>query len=128
MGWSYVLFNACLNLAAVLTWQTTIQRVMAAKDTRTGQRVYTSTAFFFVCRFLIPGLWGVAALHALPPGTPGVGSLSAMPTWLSTFLPVGLMGLLVAAMLAADMSTGSSHVTTGAGVVFYDVVAPGRRS
>jgi len=127
MGWPYVLFNACLNLAAVLTWQTTIQRVMAAKDTRTGQRVYTSTAFFFVCRFLIPGLWGVAALHALPPGTPGVGSLSAMPTWLSTFLPVGLMGLLVAAMLAADMSTDSSYMLTWAGVIYNDIVAPWRR-
>jgi SSS family solute:Na+ symporter len=127
MGWPYVLFNACLNLAAVLTWQTTIARVMAAKDARTGQRVYTGTAFFFVCRFLIPGLWGVAALHALPPGTPGIGSLNAMPTWIATFLPVGLMGLMVAAMLAADMSTDSSYMLTWAGVIYNDIVAPWRR-
>jgi solute:Na+ symporter, SSS family len=127
MGWSYVLFNACLNLAAVLTWQTTIQRVMAAKDAKTGQRVYTGTAFFFVCRFLIPGLWGVAALHALPPGTTGITTLTAMPTWLSTFLPVGLMGLLVAAMLAADMSTDSSYMLTWASVIYNDIVAPWRR-
>ncbi len=29
MGWAYVLFNACLNLAVVLTWMAVIQRVPA---------------------------------------------------------------------------------------------------
>ena len=33
LGWSYVVFNAFLNTAAVLTWQTTIARVLAARDT-----------------------------------------------------------------------------------------------
>src|SRR5262249_12723042 len=127
LGWAYVLFNACVNTAVVLTWQTTIQRVMAAKDAKTGQRVYTGTAFFFVCRFLIPGLWGIAALHALPPGTGDVTPLTAMPTWLATFLPAGLMGLLVAAMLAADMSTDSSYMLTWASVIYNDVLAPWRR-
>ena len=54
----------------MLTWQTSLQRVLAAKDARTGQRIYTGTTFFFVCRFLIPGLWGIAALHALGPRRP----------------------------------------------------------
>ena len=62
LGWSYVIFNAFLNTAAVLTWQTTIARVLAARDTATGRKIYTRTSFFFVCRFLIPGLWGIAAL------------------------------------------------------------------
>jgi len=127
MGWPYLLFNAFFNLAIVLTWQTSLQRVMAAKDARTGQRIYVGTAFFFVCRFLIPGLWGIAALHALGPAAPGVTSLSAMPTWLAGFLPVGLMGLLIAAMLAADMSTDSSYMLTWASVIYNDVVAPWRR-
>ena len=46
----------------MLTWQTTISRLLAAKDTKTGQQIYTRTSFFFVCRFLIPGVWGIAAL------------------------------------------------------------------
>lgn len=127
MGWPYVLFYAFFNLGVVLTWQTSLQRVMAAKDSRTGQRIYVGTAFFFVCRFLIPGLWGIAALHALGPAAPGVTSLSAMPTWLAGFLPVGLMGLLIAAMLAADMSTDSSYMLTWASVIYNDIVAPWRR-
>src|SRR5438445_12770820 len=53
LGWPYVLFQVFLNFAAVLTWQTTIARVLAAKDSATGQKIYVRTSFFFVCRFLI---------------------------------------------------------------------------
>ena len=35
-----------------------------------------------------------------------------MPQFLGTFVPIGLMGLLIAAMLAADMSTDSSYMLT----------------
>ena len=59
MGWAYVIFNAVLDLAAVLSWQTIVQRVLAAKDSKTGMRIFTSTSFFFVCRFMLPrfGAW-----------------------------------------------------------------------
>jgi SSS family solute:Na+ symporter len=124
LGWPYVLFNALLNLAAVLTWMAVIQRVLAARDARTGQKVYTRTSFFFVARFLIPGIWGIAALAALGPT---VNSLQAMPRFLGAFLPAGLMGLLVAAMLAADMSTDSSYMLTWASVIYNDIIAPFRR-
>ena len=127
MGWPYLFFNAFFTLGTVLTWQTMLQRVMAAKDASTGRRIYVGTAFFFVCRFLIPGLWGIAALHALGAGAPGVTSLSAMPNWLAGFLPVGLMGLLIAAMLAADMSTDSSYMLTWTSVIYNDIIAPWRR-
>ena len=124
MGWSYVVFNLMLNTAAVLTWQTTIARVLAAKDTVTGQKVYTRTAFFFVCRFLIPGIWGIAALASLGPV---VNTLEAMPRYLSTAVPPGLMGLLIAAMLAADMSTDSSYMLTWGSVIYNDIMAPFRK-
>ena len=103
LGWSWVIFNGMLNSAAVLTWQTTIARVLSAKDTKTGMKVYTRTSFFFVCRFVIPGIWGIAALAMLPEVLPAGKTAVAMPAYLSTAVPVGLMGLLVAAMLAADM-------------------------
>ena len=70
MGWSYVVFNLLVNTAAVLTWQTAVARVLAAKDSNTGMKVYTRTSFFFVCRFLIPGIWGIAALAVLGPHVP----------------------------------------------------------
>src|SRR5687768_5865552 len=124
MGWEYVLFNLMLNTAAVLTWQTIIARVLAAKDTQTGRRVYTRTSFFFVARFLIPGIWGIAALATLGPVA---NTLEAMPTYLSTAVPAGLMGILVAAMLAADMSTDSSYMLTWCSVIYNDIMAPFRK-
>jgi SSS family solute:Na+ symporter len=124
MGWQYVVFNALLNTAAVLTWQTTIARVLAAKDTETGRKVYTRTSFFFVCRFLIPGLWGMAALATLGQVT---DTLEAMPRYLSAAVPAGLMGLLIAAMLAADMSTDSSYMLTWGSVIYNDILAPFRK-
>jgi SSS family solute:Na+ symporter len=125
MGWQYVLFNMLLNTAAVLTWQTTIARVLAAKDTETGRRVYTRTSFFFVCRFLIPGIWGIAALATLGAVE---NTLQAMPRYLSAALPAGLMGLLIAAMLAADMSTDSSYMLTWGSVIYNDILAPFRKT
>jgi SSS family solute:Na+ symporter len=127
MGWSYVLFNIFLNTAACLTWQAVIARILAAKDARTGQRVYRGTAFFFVCRFMIPGLWGIAALATLGPAVAGDNTLHAMPRFLGTFLPVGMMGLLIAAMLAADMSTDSSYMLTWGSVIYNDLLAPFRK-
>ncbi|MBK8147453.1 MAG: sodium:solute symporter family protein [Acidobacteria bacterium] len=125
LGWSYVVFQILLNTAAVLTWQTTIARVLAAKDSRTGQSIYVRTAFFFVCRFLIPAIWGIAALATLGKVT---NTLDAMPMFLSTFVPVGLMGLCIAAMLAADMSTDSSYMLTWGSVIYNDILAPFRKT
>lgn len=125
LGWPYVVFQVLLNFAAVLTWQTTIARVLAAKDSATGQRIYVRTSFFFVCRFLIPGIWGIAALATLGQVT---NTIDAMPTFLSTFVPVGLMGLCIAAMLAADMSTDSSYMLTWGSVIYNDIMAPFRKT
>jgi solute:Na+ symporter, SSS family len=128
MGWAYVIFNLLGTSAAVLTWQTSIARVLSAKDSSTGMKVYTRTSFFFVCRFLIPGIWGMAALAMLGPEVVGSNTLHAMPKFLSTFVPVGLMGLLIAAMLAADMSTDSSYMLSWGSVIYNDIMRPFRKT
>ncbi len=128
MGWSFVLFNGMLALSIFLTWQTVIQRALAAKDSRVARRIYRGTSFFFVCRFLLPGVWGIAALATLAPEVVGPNTLLAMPKFLSTFVPVGLMGILIAAMLAADMSTDSSYMLTWGSVIYNDIMAPFRKT
>ncbi len=131
IGWQYIIFNALLCSASVLTWQTCVSRVLAAKDSKTGMKVYTGTSFFFVCRFLIPGLWGIAALATLAPGAlpmksdgSGPNTLLAMPVFIGQFVPIGLMGILIAAMLAADMSTDSSYMLTWGSVIYNDIIGP----
>ncbi|MGC9053410.1 MAG: sodium:solute symporter family protein, partial [Candidatus Hydrogenedens sp.] len=126
-GWEFVLFNLCLQFAVVLTWQAVIQRILSAKSTKTGKQIYIHTSFFFTARFLIPGLWGIAALATLTPEQIGGNTLYAMPKFLSIFLPTGMMGILIAGMLAADMSTDSAYMLTWGGVIYNDILAPFRR-
>jgi SSS family solute:Na+ symporter len=86
---------------------------------------------------VIPGIWGIAALASVAPGVlEPIGlqfgekdsSLFAMPYLLSQLVPAGMMGLLVAAMLAADMSTDSSYMLTWGSVIYNDILAPFRKT
>ncbi len=127
MGVTYVLWQALNQLAVVLTWQTVIQRVLASRDARVARQVYTRTSFYFVGRFLIPAFWGMAALVALSASSLPANSLHAMPTFLATLLPTGLIGLVIASMLAAEMSTDSSYLLTWSSILYNDIVAPLRK-
>jgi len=128
LGWPYIIYQLLIQTAATLTWQTTIARVLSAKDTATGRKVYTRTSFFFVCRSLMPGIWGIAAAGAVAAGTITLAktdtSIHAMPIFLGQFVPIGVMGILIAAMLAADMSTDSSYMLTWGSVIYNDILSP----
>lgn len=126
-GW-WVIWQALLQIAIMTTWQTTIARVLAARDAKTAKRIYVRTSFYFVGRFGLPGLWGAAAFlyftnvaGGLPPGE---GSLTALPMFLGHIMPPVLIGILVAAMLAAEMSTDSGYLLTWATVIYNDIIGP----
>ena len=127
LGWGWVIWQCMTAVAVVTTWQTTIARVLSARDSGTAKKIYRRTAFYFVGRFALPGLWGAAAFlyfwsHG---GLPqGVDDLTAMPTFLSTILPAGFIGLMIAAMLAAEMSTDSGYLLTWATVIYNDLIMP----
>ena len=127
MGPAYVAWQALNQLAVVVTWQTVIQRVLSARDSRTARRVYTRTSFYFVGRFLIPAFWGMAALAVLGAEHPPSASLQAMPTFLASLLPSGLVGLVIAAMLAAEMSTDSSYLLTWSSILYNDLICSVRK-
>ncbi len=126
-GWGYLIWMFVFQLAVVTTWQTTISRVLATKDSGTATRMYRRVSYYFVGRFLLPGMWGIAAFvyfkqHGGLPA--GLNSMTAMPRYLSAVLPIGLMGLLVAAMIAAEMSTISGYMLTWATVIYNDIITP----
>ncbi len=87
---------------------------------------------------MLPGVWALGAVAAAV--TPGVldglakqfgerdGSLFAIPYCLSLVVPSGLMGILIAAMLAADMPTDSSYMLTWGSVIYNDFLAPFQRA
>jgi SSS family solute:Na+ symporter len=133
-GWTYVLWQLMFQIAVVTTWQTQISRVLSCRDATTAKRMYRRTAFYFVGRFALPGLWGAAALvyfsqhGGLPASLQGLpandASLRATPAYLGLLLPTGFIGLLLAAALAAEMSTDSGYLLTWATVIYNDLVAP----
>lgn len=126
-GWGYLLWQFVFQIACATTWQTQISRVLAARDAGTAKRMYRQTSFYFVGRFLLPGLWGAAAFvwFSQHGGLPkDLTSMTAMPNYLSLVLPAGIIGLVVAAMLAAEMSTDSGYMLTWATVIYNDLIKP----
>ncbi|MEW6358535.1 MAG: sodium:solute symporter family protein [Planctomycetota bacterium] len=128
MGIGYVIWQLLTGFACVLTWQTVIARVLASKDPASARKIYTRTSYYFVGRFILPGLWGLGALavfgNAFKSDANPELSLMAMPNYLSQILPMGLVGLIVAGMLAAEMSTDSSYLLAWGSVIYNDIICP----
>lgn len=118
------------------TDQYIVQRTLAAKDLKTARRGALLGALLKVSPvmiFLIPGLIG-AALHQkgllmIPSdGSGGFVGDQVFPTMVTTLLPAGLRGLVVAGLLAALMSSLSSlfnSIATLFTVDVYEKIHPG---
>jgi len=92
----------------------------------------------YLIRFLIPYFWGICAFVFIMkcdadlkqlffPSDAAVepfDNLYAMPIFLGRILPVGLIGVISAGMVAAFMSTHDSYLLCWSSVITQDVVAP----
>jgi SSS family solute:Na+ symporter len=111
------------------TDQYIVQRTLAAKNLKAARRGALWGAFLKVWPvliFLVPGLIG-AALNArgalvIPTGANGEQSADQVfPAMVTTLLPAGLRGLVVAALMAALMSSLSSLFNSTAALFTVDV-------
>ena len=111
------------------TDQYIVQRTLAAKNLQAARRGALFGAFLKlspVMIFLVPGLIG-AALHAqgaisIPTNADGaVNGDQVFPTLVTTLLPPGMRGLVVAGLLAALMSSLSSLFNSTATLFTVDV-------
>ncbi len=140
-GLAYVVWMAfTAGLVSCAIWQTAVSRALSLRDPSQVRLLYRRSALGFGIRFLIPNFLGVCALAFvwqradwasvyLPDGAPASPevTLAAMPAFLGAVLPTGLLGLVVAGMLAAFMSTHDSYLLCWSSVLVHDVVAPLRR-
>jgi SSS family solute:Na+ symporter len=120
-GWAYILFQILLWMAVDTCWQTTAMRTFSARDPEISRKVFSWTGFIFFGRGMMPMLWGIAALAYLGPQQ---DSLEAMPTMLAKILPAGILGLVVAGMLAATMSVNSSYLLGWSAIIAQDIIQP----
>jgi len=124
MGVVWIMWQT-MHWTATNTWQTQAFRTAATDSPRTARIMWGLTGINYFGRAIIPMLWGVAALawFSRQGGTAGVNSIEAMPRYLAN-LPAGLVGFLLAGMLAALMSTHSGYLLAWSGVITEDLIAP----
>jgi len=112
------------------TDQTIVQRVLGAKDenhARVGPLFAGFIKILPVFIFVLPGLICLALIHkGLLPALPltAEGKVDAAKTYshmIAYLLPVGLRGLVAAALMAALMSTVSGALNSAATLFTYDL-------
>jgi SSS family solute:Na+ symporter len=105
--------------------QTIVQRVLAAKDeknARLGPLFCAALKIFPVFLFVLPGVICVALVQQKAFGNDAPATSADTYAFLIThLLPVGLKGLVAAAMLAAAMQTCSAALNSTATLVAYDL-------
>ena len=123
-GWMFVVWILVSSLAAAALWQPGTSRALSSRNERIARRVYFWTGMTFAGRAIIPMFWGVAALAYFGPGKE---SAAAMPALIGAIVPGGFLGLFVAALFAASMSTYSAYLLAWSSVLIRDVIACARK-
>jgi SSS family solute:Na+ symporter len=99
-----------------------VQRLLATKSERDAKLAFLWYAFLhYVLR---PWPWIVVGILSLIYFPEIEDKEHAFPLMIDLFLPAGLKGIMVAAMLAAFMSTIDTHLNWGASYLVNDVYEP----
>jgi SSS family solute:Na+ symporter len=137
-GGAYITWMGVLGLVSCAIWPTAVTRALSARDETVVKRQYSFSAISFMVRFLLPCFLGIAAYVFLTQAGAVVtqdassftyrgaqhDSIMALPIYMREMLPVGVLGLLTAAMLAAFMSTHDSYLLCWSSVIARDIIAP----
>lgn len=139
-GLTYIMWMIFVfGIVSCAVWPTAVMRVCAAENTKVVKRLYTWSSIGFLTRFIIPMFLGISALayfsmseHGRDYFFTGEGgvvadtniTMQALPAFLGEILPAGVIGLIVAGMLAAFMSTHDSYLLCWGSVFVEDVINP----
>lgn len=96
------------------------QRTFSTPDSRHARLGFMLSGVFAFAFFFVAASLGLVALRLFP----GIEPDQALPTIVMELMPVGLVGLLVAALLAVVMSTASSYLNSIAVVFTKDIYQP----
>ena len=118
-GWPFIIWVFVSSVAAAALWQPGVSKALSSESPEVARKVFFYTGMTFAGRAMIPMVWGIAALAYFGPGMP---TLAVMPRLLGVIVPSGLLGLLVAGMLAASMSTYSAYTLAWSSVFARDIV------
>ena len=133
LGWSFVVW---ISIGALFSgmWPPAMSRALSTVDSETTRKMYGFIGCSFLGRALLPMMWGMCAFaffkmkpgFALPMEGGEPDTAAAMPLYLAQILPSGVRGMMVAAALAAMMSTFDSYLLCWSSIFVNDIVVPVR--
>ncbi|MBX6332586.1 MAG: sodium/solute symporter [Gemmatimonadaceae bacterium] len=118
-----VLGGAFLSMASHGADQLIVQRLLSARSLKDAQRAIIGSGFAVFAQFALflvigVGLWAVYAGRTF--ATPD----EIFPTFILEHMPPGLLGLVLAAVVAATMSTHSGAINSLAASTTHDIYLP----
>jgi SSS family transporter len=121
--WAGLIGGAFLAMASHGTDQLIVQRLMSSRSLKDAQRAIIGSGFVVFVQFFLfltigLGLWVFYGGRAFP------ATDVIFPTFILEQMPPGLVGLIVAAIVAATMSTHSGAINSLAGATTHDIYLP----
>jgi len=118
--WAGLLGGTFLTMASHGTDQLMVQRMLAARNLQESRLALLSSGVVILVQFTLflligPGLYVFYNLHPQTFGAGSIGGISPdriFPTFIVAEMPIGIAGLLVAAILAAAMSNLSAALNS----------------
>jgi solute:Na+ symporter, SSS family len=112
--WSGLVGGTFLTLASHGTDQTIVQRLLAARSQRESQAALLGSAVVVFVQFALFLALGVMlyVFHGAPQVVAGGSYDAVFPTFIVTQMPVGLRGLVLAAIFAVAMSNASGSLNS----------------
>jgi SSS family transporter len=121
--WAGLIGGAFLAMASHGTDQLIVQRLMSSRTLKDAQRAIIGSGIVVFCQFFLFLLIGLG-LWAFYHGRTFTATDQIFPTFILEHMPPGLVGLIVAAIVAATMSTHSGAINSLAGATTHDIYLP----
>lgn len=119
--------GALLALASHGTDQMIVQRLLGARSQRDARRALVMSGFVVFAQFLLFLVIGIALAchHSVHPGEVASDRVDdVFAAFLVRNLPAGVLGVVLAALMAAAMSTQSSSLNASASALVGDFLRP----
>jgi SSS family solute:Na+ symporter len=121
--WAGLIGGAFLAMASHGTDQLIVQRLMSSRSLKDAQRAIIGSGLVVFCQFFLFLAIGLG-LWAFYQGRTFTATDAIFPTFILEHMPAGLVGLIVAAIVAATMSTHSGAINSLAGATTHDIYLP----
>ncbi len=121
--WAGLIGGAFLSMASHGADQLIVQRLLSSRSLGDARKALVGSGIAVFCQFTLFLLIGVG-LYASYQGREFVRSDEVFPTFILEEMPQGLVGLIVAAIVAATMSTHSGAINSLAAATTHDIYLP----